>query len=120
MNWLLAGLLTMSPLLANAGSRQSTENTQEIASARAALRQATAEFGPDHPATAMLLSNLALAMREGGYFNYADHYARQSVEILEKHFGPTDVSLAPPLNVLAESAVSQGRYDDALALARRA
>ena len=96
------------------------ENASEIASAREALRQATARFGEDHPVTALMLSNLALAMREGGYFNYAEHYARQSLAILERHFGPHDVSLVPPLNVLAEAAVSQAKYAEACEFAMRA
>jgi tetratricopeptide (TPR) repeat protein len=96
------------------------ENGDEIAAAREALRQAVSKHGDDHPVTAMMLSNLALAMREGGYFNYAERYARQSVDILERHFGPGDVTLVPPLNVLTEVAVSQGHYSDARAFANRA
>jgi len=59
-------------------------------------------------------------MQEGGYSNYADLYAKQSLVILEKHFGPSDVSLVPVLNVLTESAVSQGRFEDAREYAERA
>jgi tetratricopeptide (TPR) repeat protein len=92
----------------------------EIASAREALREASATFGEDHPVTAFMLRNLALAMEDGGYPNYADHYAQQSLAILERHFGPNDVSLVPALNVLAEAAVMQWRYDDACKFARRA
>ena len=128
MNWVRAAALIMSVLLAHAGSRSKSEISpakassalDEITSARAEVQRATTEFGADHPATAMLLSNLALAMREAGYFNYAEHYARQSVAILERRFGPNDVSLAPPLNVLAEAAVSQGHYDEAREFAARA
>ena len=96
------------------------ENASEIASAREALHQATAKLGEDHPVTAFMLSNLALAMREGGYFNYAEHYALQAMAILERHFGPDDVSLVPSLNVLAEAAVSQARYSEARKFAMRA
>jgi tetratricopeptide (TPR) repeat protein len=92
----------------------------EIASAREALRQATATLGEDHPVTAFMLRNLALAMEDGGYSNYAEHYAQQSLAILERHFGPNDVSLVPALNVLAEAAVMQSRYDDACKFSRRA
>ena len=95
-------------------------HADEIASAREALRQATAALGEDHPVTAIMLRNLALTMLEDGYANYAEHYARQSLAILERHFGPEDVSLVPALNVLAEAAVSQARYDDGCKLAMRA
>jgi tetratricopeptide (TPR) repeat protein len=92
----------------------------EIAAARDALRQSTAALGEDHPVTAFMLRNLALAMQQGGYSNYAEHYAQQSLAILEGHFGAADVSLVPVLNVLAEAAFSQARYGDARAFAMRA
>ncbi len=95
-------------------------NASEIALAREALRQATAKVGEDHPITAFMLSNLALAMREGGYFNYAERYAQQSLAILERHFGPNDVSLVPSLNVLAEAAISQAKYVEGRDFAMRA
>ena len=95
-------------------------NLAEIAAARDALRQATTALGEDHPVTAFMLRNLALAMQEGGYSNHANHYAQQSLAILERHFGPVDVSLVPALNVLAEAAVSQARYAEAREFAMRA
>jgi tetratricopeptide (TPR) repeat protein len=122
-----AGILLMSVLLAHGAPRHKTEpavaaagNAGEIASAREALRQATAELGENHPVTAFMLRNLALAMQEGGYSNYAEHYAQQSVAILERHFGPDDISLVPALNVLAEAAASQAHYAEARAFAMRA
>jgi len=121
-------MLAMSALLAYGAPRHKVDattlpgsgNTDEIASAREALRQATVTLGEDHPVTAFMLRNLALAMEEGGYPNYAEHYAQQSLAILERRFGPGDVSLVPALNVLAEAAVSQARYDDARKFAMRA
>jgi tetratricopeptide (TPR) repeat protein len=117
MNRVCAGILFASVLLAHGASRHQTEtgaapygDTSEITSAREALRKATAAHGEDHPVTAFMLSNLALAMREGGYFNYAEHYAQQALAILERHFGPHDVSLVPALNVLAEAAISQAKF----------
>jgi tetratricopeptide (TPR) repeat protein len=67
-----------------------------------------------------MLRNLALAMHEAGYDNYAERYAHQSLTILERHFGPDDVSLVPALNVLTEAAVAQERYADAREFAQRA
>ena len=127
MNRVYAGILLTSVLLAHGAPRHKTEtvvapaeNASDIASAREALRRAAAEWGEDHPVTALMLSNLALAMREGGYFNYAEHYAHQSLAILERHFGPGDVSLVPPLNVLAEAAISQAKYAEGREMAMRA
>ncbi|HEV2444361.1 MAG TPA: tetratricopeptide repeat protein [Candidatus Sulfopaludibacter sp.] len=127
MNWLRAATLLAGvlPAYGAAGHYAGTGagphgNAEEIASAREALRQATAAYGEDHPVTAFMLNNLALAMREGGYFNYAGQYAGQALAILERRFGPNDVSLAPPLNVLAEAAVSECRYGEARAFAMRA
>ena len=91
-----------------------------IAVAREAVRQAEAATSGDHPVMAVMLRNLALVMHEGGYDNYAERYAQQSLAILERHFGPDDVSLVPALNVLAETAVSRHRYADARAWAQRA
>jgi tetratricopeptide (TPR) repeat protein len=128
MNWVRAGIVMLSVLLAYGAPRHKAETSvapasgrlDEIASARAALRQATGTLGENHPVTAFMLRNLALAMEEGGYPNYAEHYAQQSLAILERHFGSNDVSLVPALNVLAEAAIMQSRYDDARKLARRA
>ncbi|SPF56540.1 hypothetical protein SBA4_880023 [Candidatus Sulfopaludibacter sp. SbA4] len=126
MNWVTAGILLVSVLSAHGAPRDKTKTTasggneSEIALAREALRQATAALGEDHPVTAIMLRNLALAMQEGGYPNYAGHYAQQSLETLERHFGARDVSLVPVLNVLTEAAVSQARYAEAREFAMRA
>lgn len=128
MSWMRAGIVMLAVLPAYGAPRHKAEtgvaptgsHMDEITSAREALHQASATFGEDHPVTAFMLRNLALAMEEGGYPNYADHYAQQSLVILERHFGPNDVSLVPALNVLAEAAVMQSRYDDARKFARRA
>jgi len=110
MSWTLVGIL-----LAAAAA-----NADEIAPAREALRQATTALGEDHPVTAIMLRNLALAMQQGGYSNYAEPYAQRSLAILERHFGTDDVSLVPALNVLAEAAFSQARLAEARQFAIRA
>ena len=128
MSLVRAGIVMLVVLLAHGAPGHKVETVvappsghlDEIVSAREAMRKASATFGEDHPVTAFMLRNLALAMEEGGYPNYADHYAQQSLAILERHFGPNDVSLVPALNVLAEAAVMQSRYDDARKFARRA
>jgi tetratricopeptide (TPR) repeat protein len=93
---------------------------EAIRAAREALASTEAKLGPDHPATAMMLRELALAFEEGGYHQSAEYYANQSLRILEAHFGPDDVSLVPALNVLTEAAAAQGRNSEALRLANRA
>jgi len=118
----------MSVLLAHGESRHKAEavtapgggNASEISSARDALRQVTEALGEDHPLTGVMLRNLALAMQEGGYSNYAERYARRALAILERHFGQDDVSLVPVLNVLAEVDCSQRRYAEARDLEMRA
>lgn len=123
MSWLRGGILVIAAVLAQGASRNATSipgSTGEITAAREALLRAEAAHGDGHPVTAFMLSNLALAMREAGYFNYAEHYAHQALGILERHFGPTDVSLVPALNVLAEAAASQAQYTQAAAFADRA
>ncbi len=128
MKRVCAGILFISVLLAHAagghddaaGAPAGGSNAGEIAAARDALRQATAALGEDHPITAFMLRNLALAMQEGGYSNYAEAYAKQALAILERHFGAHDVSVVPALNVLTEVAVSQARYAEAREFAMRA
>src|ERR1051326_5065837 len=121
-------ILLLAVAAAHGASRNKVESavvrtgadTGDIAAARAAVDRATAEHGAEHPVTALMLRNLALAMQDAGYSNYAESYARQSLAILERRFGPNDASLTPALNVLAEAAASQARYDDARAFSMRA
>lgn len=121
MKRVCAGIL-LAALLALGATRPAAETaeTSDIASAREAVRQSAARLGQDHPVTAFMLGNLALAMRQAGYLNYAEHYARQSLAILEHRFGPGDVSLVPSLNVLAEAAILQGKNAEGRDFALRA
>jgi tetratricopeptide (TPR) repeat protein len=107
-------------LIAAAGLAVHAQPTEEIATAREAVREAIAAHGEEHPVTAFMLRNLALAFEEGGYHNYAEQYARRAIGILESHFGPNDVSLVPALNVLAEGYISKRRYADGRREAMRA
>jgi tetratricopeptide (TPR) repeat protein len=123
--WILAAgvaLAQAAPLDLHEGSNlpPGGASTETIDSAREAVRESTAAFGPDHPATALMLRNLALAFEQGGYHNYAEFYAHRSLSILEAAFGPEDVSLVPALNVLTEAYATQARFTEARALAMRA
>jgi tetratricopeptide (TPR) repeat protein len=91
-----------------------------VRAARQAVETATRTYGAGHPATAMMVRNLALEFEQAGYANYAEHYAKQALTTLEAKFGPEDPSLVPVLNVLAEAEASQGRYADAERTTRRA
>ena len=93
---------------------------EAVESAREAVRESTAALGADHPATAFMLRNLALAFEQGGYHNYAEYYAQRSLAILEARFGAEDVSLVPALNVLTEAYAAQARLTEARTIAMRA
>ena len=95
-------------------------NAEAVSTARKAVRAAEDAFGANHPATAMILRNLALAYERTGFYNSAESAAKRSIAILESSFGPNDVSLAPSLNVLAEAYAAEGRYVDARKAAMRA
>jgi tetratricopeptide (TPR) repeat protein len=94
--------------------------TNEIGAAREAVRAAEASYGSQHPATAMMIRNLALAFAEAEYNHQAEHYAGQALVILETRFGATDVSLVPALNVLTEAYAAEGRYTEAVRTGLRA
>jgi tetratricopeptide (TPR) repeat protein len=115
MTWLIGMILATALVLPH-----ETPNNLSISAARAAVNEAEAAFGPRHPATAMMLRNLALAYQQAGFYNRAEETAQRSLALLEATFGPTDVSLTPVLNVLTETYAAQGRYVEARRLAMRA
>ncbi|MBZ5619046.1 MAG: tetratricopeptide repeat protein [Acidobacteriia bacterium] len=128
MIWLRGWILAAGVVLAQGAPLERHEginlpvggSTDAIDSAREAVRESTAAFGADHPRTAFMLRNLALAFEQGGYHNYAESYAQRSLAILEAAFSPEDVSLVPALNVLTEAYASQGRFTEGRAIAMRA
>lgn len=95
-------------------------NAEAMSMARKAVRAAEDAFGANHPASAMILRNLALAYERTGFYNRAEAAAKHSLAVLESAFGPNDVSLTPSLNVLAEAYAAEGRYVDARKAALRA
>lgn len=96
------------------------KNAEAVSTAREAVRAAEDAFGANHPATAMILRNLALAYERTGYYNRAEAAAMRSIGILEGVFAPNDVSMVPSLNVLTEAFAAEGRYVEALKPALRA
>jgi len=95
-------------------------NAEAVVVARQAVASSEASLGHRHPVTAMILRNLALAYERCGSYNRAEAEARESLRILESLFGTRDESLVAPLNVLTETFADQGRYMDAMRMARRA
>jgi tetratricopeptide (TPR) repeat protein len=124
--WILASALVLphnTPYQFNEEAKSllsAGRNLEAVAVARQAVAAASAEFGVRHPATAMIIRNLASACERSGYYSLAEHNARLAISILEETFGPRDVSLVPALNVLAETYFAQGRCTEARNMAERA
>jgi len=97
-----------------------TNAEQAIQRAREAVRAAESQYGADHPATAMMMRELALAFEQGGYHQYAEQFATRAIESLEERLGKDDFNLVPVLNVLAEAYASEGRTSEALRVEMRA
>lgn len=76
---------------------------------RQAVDKAKADPGPQDPATAMILRNLALAYVQTGNFAAAEQSSKLALSIIESRFGPNEPGLTPILNVLAECYASEGR-----------
>lgn len=77
-------------------------------------------FGPDHPATAIALNNLAVANQASGKYAEAEILYRQSLAIDEKTLGKNHPYLVQTLNNLAAIYQTQGRYAEAETLYLRA
>lgn len=87
---------------------------------RRAAEEAEGALGAAHPATAMLLRNLAVAYEAEGLHAKAEAAARRSLAILEARFGPQDSGLVPSLNALGEALVGMGRMTEARKVFQRA
>jgi tetratricopeptide (TPR) repeat protein len=70
-------------------------------------------FGPDHPATARALNNLAVAYQARSKYAEAEILYRQSLAIDEKTLGKNHPYVVQTLNNLAAIYQSQGRYAEA-------
>src|SRR5579884_2631196 len=121
----LAAMLPAEPAAyrLNADARALLEHGKPAEAARlfrSALKCARAELGAGHPGTAMIFRNLALAYEETGRYDAAERAAKESLAILERAFGPKDVSLTPVLNVLGETYAAQGRLEEARSMFTRA
>lgn len=70
-------------------------------------------FGPDHPATARALNNLAVAYQARGKYAEAEILYGQSLAIDEKTLGKNHPVVVQTLNNLAAIYQTQGRYAEA-------
>lgn len=87
---------------------------------RRALDAAETQFGWEHPATAMILGNLAGTEHALGRNAEAEVLAKRSLALLEKTVGPASVLFVPGLNTLGGVYIDTHRYDEAEAVLKRA
>jgi hypothetical protein len=114
----LKWVLTASLFAACAFAGETAESRIHLA--RETLQSVETQFGPDDPATAMAVHELALALELAGYHRQAEYYAGRSLVSLEAHFRTEDSRLVPALNVLAEAYAGQERNTQALGITMRA
>jgi tetratricopeptide (TPR) repeat protein len=81
--------------------------------ARETLIVTEQNFGPDHPATARSLNNLAVVYQARGKYAEAEPLYRQSLSIDEKTLGKSHPYVVQTLNNLAAIYQTQGRYAEA-------
>ena len=87
---------------------------------RLALEVVERQYGPDDPATAMILGNIAGTEHALGRDTAAEGLARSAIAQLEKVVGPASVLLVPSLNTLGGVYIDARRYDEAEAVFKRA
>ena len=76
--------------------------------------------GPDHPAVATSLNNLAVLYREAGQYAKAEPLYQRSLAIREKALGPTHPDVATSLENYALLLRKTKRNDEAIKLETRA
>ncbi|XP_065064035.1 kinesin light chain-like isoform X3 [Rhopilema esculentum] len=75
-----------------------------------AIREKT--LGPDHPAVAATLNNLAVLYGKRGKYKEAEPLCKRALEIREKVLGRNHPDVAKQLNNLALLCQNQGKYDE--------
>jgi len=130
MTWIAQIIFASSLTIAQTHAQQLNENGKaclaagETSCAIAALEQALASaeagFGADHPATAMIMRNLAFAYASAGQLPRAEKLAKRAIAVLEARFGRDDASIVPALNVLGETLIYERRLREALPVLERA
>jgi tetratricopeptide (TPR) repeat protein len=87
---------------------------------RRALAIDEKNYGPDHPAVAIRLSNLALLLGDTNRLSEAESLYRRALAIDENSYGPNHPTVAMKLNNLAELLRNTNRLSEAEPLYRRA
>jgi len=99
-------------------------NSGCLAEAESAYQEALAiqkqELGPEHPAVASILNNLAALYRAQRRLADAESLYQKSLAIFEKALGPEDRQVATVLNNMGELYSSQSRFLKAEPLYQRA
>jgi tetratricopeptide (TPR) repeat protein len=88
--------------------------------AKQALSIAEANVGPNHPAVATSLNNLAELYRTQGQYAQAEPLYKRSLAIWEKALGPDHPNVAASLENMAALMRKMGRDDEAITLEQRA
>ena len=92
---------------------QKGQYDRAVVVARKALDVAEKAVGPNHPAVATSLNNLALLYRTQGQYAQAEPFFKRSLAIWEKALGPDHPDVAKSLNNLALLYYAQGQYAQA-------
>lgn len=88
--------------------------------AKEALKVAKLTFGPNHPAVATSLNNLAVLYRAQGRYAQAEPLYKRALVIREKALGPGHPRVANVLKKLANIYQEMGRDEEAKKLLERA
>jgi len=99
---------------------QQGKYAQAIPLAQRALTIYEKALGPDHPAVATVLNNLAVLYEAQGNYAAAAPLLKRALTIYEKALGPDHPAVAISLNSLAELYQDQGNYVAAEPLLKRA
>ena len=87
---------------------------------RQAVQSAEAAYGKEHSRVALLLNNLALALRQKNDNASAEPLLRRALAIQQKSLGPNHPAVAATLNNLGSLLQSAGKFEEAERLERTA
>ncbi|MBV9227931.1 MAG: DUF2225 domain-containing protein [Chloroflexi bacterium] len=85
-----------------------------------ALHMYEAIVGSQHPAVALVLTNLAWLCYEQGNYQQAERFVTQALRMYEETLGPQHLDVTSALNGLAVLSEAQGKYEQAERLYERA
>ncbi|HEY4374322.1 MAG TPA: CHAT domain-containing tetratricopeptide repeat protein [Burkholderiales bacterium] len=104
--------------LASGANRQQTPEAETLY--RRALAIQEKHLGPDHPAVAATLNNLAVLLAGRGRYADAEELHKRAIAIAEKSLGPNHPDTASMLTAAAITYDREGKNSDAEALYARA